>query len=346
MTLKTRSDEQRQIATTLGLLLDDLPTTASVRDLEWRSLLPIAQENAILVRLADQLAALGETVPAFVADAVTAERRRAQVALGLLRQIARNCKHSGLAYVFPKALQQYPDPSAALDVLVLVPHEKVDLQILRGLPVVPKARSLHQRLARQTVYGIAGHDVEIDVFHGRLGLLGEDRRLPRELMRNRRLTNIEGRSYRVPAPEDQLILLGIQRVWGRRSLRLADVFYALTLVRRTSIDWSALAKRARTAHALHSLSCFLTYAEQIHEDLFGRQLLPPNARRVLKLGRRWGRVEFRAGRFRFPVARVHRRTYAWRFLGAVGSGDWAGAGRLGLLPLINSTRRVPEPGTS
>jgi hypothetical protein len=342
----SKPNEQRQIATTLGLLLDDLPASGSVRDLDWRALLPIAQENAILIRLADRLAALDETVPDYVADAVAAERSRSRVALGLLKQIGRNCQRSGLAYVFPKGLQHHPDRAADLDLLVLVPSERVDRQILRGLPAVPKARTVKRRIARQSVYGFAGHDVELNIFHGRLGLLGEDRRFPKELLRNRRLQNVDGVSYRMPSPEDQLILRGIQRVWGRRSLRLTDVFYAMNLLRRSSLDWPSLVRRARTVHALHSLSCFLTYVSQIHEDVFGRYLLPPEARRRLKLGHRWGRVEFRAGRFRFPVARVYRRTYAWRFLAAVGSGDWAGVGRLGLLPLVATTRRVPEPGTS
>jgi len=338
--------EQRQVTVSLGILLDELPTAASVRELDWRSFLEIARGNGILIRLADRLAKLGEVLPAFVADAVAGEKRRSHEMLGLLRQMSRNCRSSGLAFVFPRALQQYPDRCESLELLVVSPRIAVDRQVLRGLPAVPKPRSLDQRIAGVTSYRFAGRETDVSILHGRLGALGEDQRFPRALVRNQRLVTIEGLSYRVPAPEDQLILQAIQRVWGPRSFRLSDIHYAIRLIRAEPLNWESLARRARTAHALHSLSCFLTYVEQIHQELFGRSLLPDLAADVLKLGRRWGRVEFRDGRYRFPVARVHRRAYTARLFGALGSGDWDGASRLGLFPLFASTGGFPAARAS
>jgi len=338
--------EQRQASVILGLLLDELPATTSVRELNWRSFLDLARGNAVLIRLADRLAALGEVIPAFVADAVAGEKRRSQEALSLLRQLSRNCRSGGLAYVFARALEHYPDRCGDLELLVVTRRLAVDRQVLQGLPAVPKQRSLHQRIAQITAYRLAGRETDISILHGRLGAIGEDQRFPRALVRNQRLVTIAGMSYRVPAPEDQLILQAMQRVWGRGSLRLADVLYAIELIRREPIDWATLARRARLAYAFHSLSCFLTYVNQIHEEVFDRGLLPDLASDALKLGRRWGRAEFQGGRYRFPLARVQRRAYAAQLLGALGSGHWDSAGRLGLFPLLASTGHLPAARAS
>ena len=338
--------EQRHASITLGLLLDELPHTASVRELDWRSFVQVARGNGVLIRLADRLAAFGEVIPDFVADAVTGEKHRSQEALRLLRQLSRNCRSGGLAYAFTKALQHYPDRCDDLEVLLLTPRLAVDRHVFQGLPAVPKPRSLDQRIARITSYRLAGRETDVSILHGRLGALGEDQRFPRALVGNLRLLTIAGMSYRVPAPEDQLILQAMQRVWGRGSLRLADVLHAISVIRGEPIDWASLARRARTAYALHSLSCFLTYVDQIHEEVFDRAVLPDLARDVLKLGRRWGRVEFRSGRYRFPLARVQRSAYAARLLGALGSGNWDGAGRLGLFPLLAPTGRLPAARAS
>ena len=338
--------QQRQITIALGLLLDELPSRASVRELDWRPFLDVARGNAVLIRLADRLASLGEVIPHFVADAVAAEKHRSEATLGLIRRLGRNCRSAGLTYVFSRALQHYPDRCDSLELLLLTPRLAVDGQVLRGLAALPKLRSLDQRIAGVTSYRFPGREIEVAILHGRLGTLGEDQRFPRALVRNQRLVTLKGSPYRTPAPEDQLILQAIQRVWGRRSFRLADILYAITLIRREPIDWASLARRARMAHALHSVSCFLTYVEQIHQEVFQRELLPDLASGVLKLGRRWGRVEFRAGRYRFPVARVHGRAYAARLFGALGSGDWEGAGRLGLFPFLATTGRLPAARAS
>jgi len=338
--------EQRHASITLGLLLDELPPTTSVRQLEWRPFVQVARGNGVLVRLADRLAAIGEVIPDFVADAVTGEKHRSQEALRLVRQLSRNCRSGGLAYVFTRALRHFPDRCGDLELLLLTPRLAVDRQVLHGLAAVPKARSLDQRIARITTYRLTGRETDVTVLHGRLGALGEDQRFPRALVRNQRPVTIAGMSYRVPAPEDQLILQAMQRVWGRGSLRLADVLHAISVIRWEPIDWTSLARRARMAYAFHSLSCFLTYVEQIHQEVFDRALLPDLASDVLKLGRRWGRVEFRSGRYRFPLARVQRRAYAARLLKALGSGNWDSASRLGLFPLLVPTGRIPAARAS
>jgi hypothetical protein len=56
--------------------------------------------------------------------------------------------------------------------------------------------------------------------------------------------------------------------------------------------------------------------------------------------RGWGRIEYRDGGYRFPLARVNGRLCWHQFRHRIGVGDWAGAGRLCLMPIVAGARLI------
>ena len=333
----TETSEQRHATLALQLLLDGgaAPTAA----LDWQLLRAVADRNAVLVRLDDQLERLALRPPRSFTVAADRERQRVRAALHVVREIGDRCARHGIAFLFPKALQHYPDMGSDLDLLVLSESEGTDALLLEGLAASPVARSLHDRIAGATTYRLQESRLALDVRHGRLGPVGEQASYPRALLANRQRCLIAGAEFFVPAPEDQLILQGMDRVSGRRSFRLGDVVATIATVRALPIAWTYVTQTARAIGVLAGLGCYLSYVEQIHRELFDGPLVPAAVRRRVPL-EGWGRIEFTRGAYRFPAVRVNGKLYLKQLVAGLWAANWDRAARLCLLPLVGAAVTV------
>ncbi|HEV2750078.1 MAG TPA: nucleotidyltransferase family protein [Gemmatimonadales bacterium] len=333
MTPTLRPHDQEHAVLALRLLLDrrgDPPADVAV---DWPLLLALAQQNTVLVRLADRLLFAGLEPPAFFLAAAERERERTRTVFAVMRRLGERCEHAGVEYVFPTAWQHYPDVGGDLDLLVLSRSQHVDGDILAGTAATLRARDLRDRLAGTALYWLPEAGVPLDIHHGRLGLVGEQGTYPAGLIHRRRRQVVAGEERFAPAPEDQLILQGMSRLAGRRSFSIADAAATATIVRGQRLEWEYLASVARQTGVLPGLSCYLSYVDQIFHSLYRRHLVPAAARHILTLDG-WGAVAFRQGRYRFAALRVRSRLY-WRQLAtAAVAGQWRVASRLCLAPAM------------
>lgn len=310
--------------------------------LDWDALLDLVRANGVLVRTAERLETLAIGVPDRFAQAVADERLRVRSTLELMRHIGQTCEARGIPYLFPKAFQDYPDFGDDVDLLVLPRSTRVDTAIVAGLATVPVSRDLGERFAGTATYRIRGCASPLDVQHGRLGIVGEHGEFPRVLLQHARPIVVDSMAFTEPPAEDQLVLQGLQRVPGRLRIALCDVVFTVATVRRPGgpgggLDWDYIITTARRHGALPGLGCYLDYVDQIHRDVFARPLLPEAVAHALTLSG-WGRIAFREGGYRFPLMRANGRLY-WRQLRhRIANGDWGGAGRLFLVPLVAGAR--------
>jgi hypothetical protein len=340
----TPTSEQRHATFVLRTLLDDVVGPESTA-LDWPLLERLAERNAVLVRLADRLERGGVQLPPAFAAARAAARARAEVALDVIAAVSAACARHGIAFLFPTALDHYPDLGQDLDLLVLSQSEASDAAALGALVATRRDGGLRDRLAGATTYRLEPSGLLVDIHHGRLGIIGEQTWYPATLIANRRPRTIGTRDCFVPSVEDQMVLQGMRRVYGRRSFRLTDVVATVTALRVPGLDWGYVIRTARALGMLPGLSCYLSYVDQIHRALYGRDLIPEAPRGRLTLGG-WGRVAFRGAAYRFPAARVGGRLY-WQELGtALATRNWSAASRLGLLPavlVVEQVRRLTRP---
>ena len=308
-------------------------------ELDWDLLLHVARPNGVLVRTAERLATQGVTVPDRFAAAVAQERQRIRSALELMRHVSLACEAHGITFLFPKAFQDYPDFGDDVDLLVLPRSARVDSAIVGALPATPVKRDLGERLAGATTYRVAACPTSLDVQHGRLGIVGEYAAFPSMLIQHARRSQIGGMEVAIPRPEDQIVLQGMQRIAGRLRIALCDISFTVSTVRRTALDWDYVIATATEHAALPGLAGYLDYVNQIHHDVWGAPLLPDAVGRSLGL-HGWGRMAFRDGSYRLPIVRANSRL-SWRQLRhRIGRGDWTGAGRLCLLPLVAAARLI------
>jgi Uncharacterised nucleotidyltransferase len=296
-------------------------------------LLPLAQRNGLLVRTAERLKEAGIVISPHFRRVVEAERLRVRTALGWIDRISTLCAGSGLEFLFPKAFQHYPDMGRDLDLLLLSRSSAAAARVLEALPTSRCRRGLAHWIAGTTTYRIEGCVLPLDVHHGRLGLAGEHGGYPAMLIRNSRRLSLDGRSFMAPSLEDQWVLRGMQGVYSRRSLRLADIVATIASLREDTLDWEYVVETSKRLGTLPGLSGYLHTVDAIHARIFGSEILSGERRHDLKR-ENWGPPRYRAGHYWFPGSAVVARLYGRKLLSAAVSGDWVGAVRICLIPLV------------
>ncbi|PYP03227.1 MAG: hypothetical protein DMD57_08995 [Gemmatimonadetes bacterium] len=316
----------------LRLLLEGAAAPLSASPDFWDSLLQVACGNAVLLRTAASLERLGIDGPERFVAGVAIERERAQALVAGVQRVSRVCSEYRIAHLFPKAFQHYPDMGRDADLLVLARPGEL-LPVLAALGAVTHPGGFSDWVAATVRYVLPGCPGPLDVQYGTLGLVGEHAGYAAQLVANRAQMVIADATVVVPAVDDQLLLQGVQRIFGRLSLRLADITWAIGALTRGRLNWDYVVRTAQRIGVTQGLGCFLSYVEQIHGRLFSGTLVPTTVRRHLPL-RGWGTIEFRDGRYRFPALRVNVRLSVGGLEAKLARRDWAGAARLSLVPLL------------
>ena len=317
----------------LRLLLGGRADARALGDDDWDELLGVARRNFVLVRLSDRLGELGVRPPDTFGEAAGRERRRAAAMLDIVGRVGRACEGRGVAHIFAKSFQHYPDMGGDIDLFVLSRSRAVDAEVLRGAEAEPAPADFRGRMSGVTAYRVGGGAFTLEIYHGRVGALGEHGALVGQLLSNAGRARVGGREFLVPSPEDLLVLHGMQRVYRHGFIRLCDVLSTASLVGRERIDWDYVLRTSEQLGTLYGLGSYLTYVEQIYQETLGRALLP-SALRARLTADNCGRGRFEGGVFVFPRGRVAGRVYLGKVRAAVRAGNWDGVSRLSLMPLV------------
>ncbi|HYE16424.1 MAG TPA: hypothetical protein VD968_18440, partial [Pyrinomonadaceae bacterium] len=290
------------------------------------------RRNCVLVRVARRLEEIGTRAPAFFDEAAEEEGRRARAMFEVIRAVSRSCEARGVEHIFAKSFHHYPDMGGDIDLFVASRSDDVDAAALEGTPAVPAARDFRGRMSGVTAYRVGG-GFSLEIYHGRVGVLGEHGALISRLIRNGERTRVGEADFLVPSAEDLLVLQGMQKVYRHDYIRLCDVLSTASLASRERMDWDYVIGASAQLGTLYGLRSYLTYAGQVLRATLGRELLPAPLRARLTVGS-CGRGKFRGGVFVFPRARVAGRIYLGKVLAAARAGNWDGVSRLSLMPLV------------
>src|SRR5256714_11556533 len=107
--------EQLHATRALRLLSDRDGARPPGITVDWPLLLALAQQNGVLVRLAEQLERGGLRPPAFFAAAAERQRERAEAAGSVMRHIADRCASPGIPFPFPTASTHFPAGGSELE---------------------------------------------------------------------------------------------------------------------------------------------------------------------------------------------------------------------------------------
>ena len=318
----------------LSLRLTDLVSTLSVPDLE--ELRSLAMTNHVIVRCFEPLAHIleihGKAEGAgCVMHAVEEEQKRIERALQFLSQICAALEDAGCPAIVIKSLDHWPDLGSDLDLYTDSDAGNV-LDVMRSkFNAKVDGRSWGDRLANKWNFEVPGLPELVEIHIGRLGQTGEQTAVTGSISMRKVAVNAGSYSFRVPSPEDRIVISTLQRMYRHFYIRLCDIADNARLLDANAVDFEYLHSLGSEAGLWDGIATYLKIVSDYVEAYRGYG--PPLSFRVTaaaKFGTE--KVSFRKAFLRVPLLPQSLNLYAEELKTLLRRGDLRNSLRLSLLP--------------
>ncbi len=216
---------------------------------EWTEFLAFAELQRVLLRtlrLLDKWERSGVALTCDrLSDRAAAEERKVLDAVGVLQKIVQALDKTGHSPLVIKTLDHWPDLGSDLDLFISA-TEQDTVRVMRSeLQAEPQPQSWGDRLAHKWNFQIPGLSRLVEIHVGCLGQTGEQEALPAHLEETSEFREIGPFRFRVPAPEAQVALATLQRMYRHFYIRLTDLLNLTGLVRSDRLDFVLLRASAQ-----------------------------------------------------------------------------------------------------
>ena len=262
-----------------------------------------------------------------------AEERKNLLAMSTLQMVVAALELTGHSPIVIKTLDHWPDIGSDLDLFVSA-NEADTIRIMQGeLNAEVEKQSWGDRLAHKWNFRVPGLEQLVEVHVGRLGQTGEHCVLSTHLERTSAIRETGPYQFRVPAPEEQVILATLQRMYRHFYIRLTDVLNLSSLVRESRLDFARLRQAAIRFAIWPGVATLLRIASDYNEHAgFGALPLPGFVfdeacfgANVLYMGEQFLRV---------PMMPQGAQLFLRQFVGTGTNLDFQALARLSLFPLL------------
>jgi len=314
--------------------LADLAGCLSLESLA--TLRALAASNHVIVRslrlLKPMLAARGNHDAAQrAAAALQEERLRIERALQYLHAICTALEQNGCSVSIIKSLDHWPDLGSDLDLYTDADASKIVQVMTSQFGAKLAERSWGDRLANKWNFIVPGLPEMIEVHVGRLGQTGEQTAFTQFLLPRTRLVTIDGKNFRVLAPEDRIIISTLQRMYRHFYIRLCDIVDNARLLDSREVDFDCLHTLGYASGLWHGIATYLVVISQYVERYRGQGLpLPSLVTDSAKFGAT--PVRFRKDFLRVPILPHSLNLYAGELKTLLFRGQLRNSLRLSLLP--------------
>ena len=325
----------------------DVPeVAAAVSQQDFEDLKALAITNHVILRAFAPLQQIFETqgnkqAAEWTASAVQQETERINHALDFLAQICSRLEDGGCPVTVIKSLDHWPDLGSDLDLYTDAdPAKVVDLM---GTHFNSKLadRSWGDRLANKWNFVVPGLPELIEVHAGRLGQTGEQTAVTRSVSTRTRMAQIRGHVFRVPAPEDRIVISTLQRMYRHFYIRLCDILDNARLLDLQLVDFEYLHSLGSAAGLWEGIATYLTIISEYVEAYRGSGVpLSSLATRSAKFGT--GQVRFRRDFLRVSILPHSMNLYASELMTLILKGELRNSLRLSLLPGLATAAAVEQ----
>jgi hypothetical protein len=294
----------------------------------------LANSHHVIARafpaLHEVLAAVGHERAEWAGQVLLKERARIERALSFLLPICEALKQVGAVIVI-KSLDHWPDLGNDLDLYSNAESADVVAIMVERFHARPEGRSWGDRLANKWNFVVPGLAELVEVHVSRLGQTGEQVAITNSLVTRAHSAQFGGEMFRVPAPEDRLMISTLQRMYRHFYLRLCDVVDTAHLVDSGSVDYVYLKSLAQSAGLWDGLAAYLVTVSGYVKPYRGEDLsLPSSVTHAARFGNEL--VRFRRKFLRIPIFPQAARLYASEWKRLLLNGELQNTLRLSLLP--------------
>src|SRR5580698_927565 len=294
----------------------------------------LAMSNHVILRgfpdLHRVLAAKGSDHAEWVENALMTERARIQHALNCLVPICQALEDAGDVIVI-KSLDHWPDLGSDVDLYTTAEGSDVVAIMSQRFQARLAERSWGDKLANKWNFVVPGLPELVEVHAGRLGQTGEQTAVTRSLSSRTRMVHVRGHLFRVPAPEDRIIISTLQRMYRHFYIRLCDIVDNSLLLDARLVDFTHLQSVGQAAGLWEGIATYLTIISEYVEAYRGHGI-PLNSlvNGSAKFGT--GQVRFQRDFLRISILPHSLNLYVSELMSLLLRGELRNSIRLSLLP--------------
>lgn len=257
------------------------------------------------------------------------ERARIAHAIESLAPVCRALEGAGAKTTVIKSLDHLPDLGSDLD-LYTSGDERTVLEVMTNqFQAERQPRSWGDRLANKWNFKVPDIPELIEIHVQYLGQTGEHKAMARRVIERRVTRTINDHVFRVPAPEERIIISTLQRIYRHFYFRLCDMAEVAALIQREEINFPELRRAANAGGVWPGVATFLLLVSEYVKAYGGVVNVP---REVLAEAFSPGiRVNFRSGFLRVPLGPA-AGLFGSQWLSASKHRDFRAMFRLPLLP--------------
>jgi hypothetical protein len=261
------------------------------------------------------------------------EERQIGCALAALGKIVLALELTGHSPVVIKTLDHWPDIGSDLDLFIAASEADTVSVMQSELRAEPQPRSWGDRLAHKWNFRIPGLPQLVEIHVGCLGQTGEQDALPIHLEENSVIRDAGLFRFRVPAPEEQVALATLQRMYRHFYIRLTDLLNLTGLVRAGGLDFTRLRTSAQRWSIWPGVATLLKITSDYNERAgVGTLPLPEFVERSAPFG---ADVMYVGEQFlRVPIMPQGSQLFLQQLIGTGAARHFRSAARLSLLPVL------------
>lgn len=270
-----------------------------------------------------------------------AEQEKVEYALLGLSRVVRALELTGQSPVVIKTLDHWPDIGSDLDLFTSA-SECDTVRVMRSeLQAEPQPQSWGDRLAHKWNFRLPGLPQLLEIHVGCLGQTGEQSELPAHLMKTSVVRDLGSLRFRVPAPEEQVTIATLQRMYRHFYIRFTDILNLTRLVRTGRLDFVRLRNSARRWSIWPGVASLLKITSDYNERAGACALPLPEF--VLDAARFGADVTYVGKQFlRFPMLPQGSQLFLEQLIATGASRRFRAAARLSLLPALATAAFVNQ----
>jgi hypothetical protein len=320
------------------------PHLCKMGDAEFAGLLLLADANHVVIRalhpVMEMAAERGHTaLHARCAQRIAQEKARIANAVVYLHRVTEALEQAQCPATVMKSLEHWPDLGNDLDLYTTASAEDVRRLMTTKFNAQIEPRSWGDRLANKWNFAIPGLPEAVEVHAQRLGQTGEHRALAERFVSRRVARTVLGCKFRVPAPEERVIVATLQRMYRHFYVRVCDVANLAALVESGTLDFAELQRSASLGGIWAGVCALLRIVSDYVQRYRATPLaLPAEVLAAAPFGAE--KTYVRARFIRVPIMPEGGRLYASQVTNAAMRGDVAGTLRLSLLPYLASAAAI------
>jgi putative nucleotidyltransferase-like protein len=266
-------------ATNLESVYSDVEYLSTLNESELSEFLRVADIHHVSVRALQVVANAANTLghsrlSQWCESILATEHARIERAIGFLERICRGLEAAGCKVSVIKSLDHWPDLGSDLDLYTSGDEHTVARVMTQEFKAEQEARSWGDRLANKWNFSVPGLPELVEIHVQYLGQTGEHKLMARRVVERSVTKELNGHIFRVPAPEERVVISTLQRMYRHFYFRLCDMADFASLLQTQAIDFVELRRAADVGGIWPGVATFLALVSDYVNRYGGKAGVP------------------------------------------------------------------------